>query len=75
MCLSTVFEETAGERKMVCEYVSGISTDETSVTLTDIMGKETVIKKTLKSIQFKKSLNILKVKKPISIPKLFHFNN
>lgn len=59
MCLSTVFEEIAGERKMVCEYVSGISTDETSVTLTDIMGKETVVKGTLKSLDFIKNIIII----------------
>lgn len=59
MCLSTVFEETAGERKMVCEYVSGISTDETSVTLTDIMGRETVVKGSLKSLDFIKNIIII----------------
>ena len=59
MCLSTVFEEVAGERKMVCEYVSGISTDETSVTLTDIMGRETVVKGSLKSLDFIKNIIII----------------
>ena len=59
MCLSTVFEEVAGERKMVCEYVSGISTDETSVTLTDIMGKEVVVKGTLKSLDFIKNIIVI----------------
>lgn len=59
MCLSTVFEEKAGERRMVCEYVSGISTDETSVTLTDIMGKEVVVKGSLKSLDFIKNIIII----------------
>ena len=44
---------------MVCEYVSGISTDETSVTLTDIMGRETVVKGSLKSLDFIKNIIII----------------
>ena len=59
MCLSTVYEETGGERRMVCEYVSGISTDDTSVTLTDIMGQETIVKGSLKSLDFIKNIIII----------------
>lgn len=59
MCLSTVYEEINGEKKMVCEYVSGIATDESQVMLTDIMGKETIVKGTLKSLDFIKNIIII----------------
>lgn len=59
MCLSTVYEEVGGERKKVCEYVSGISTGENAVTLTDIMGKETVVRGTLKSLDFIKNVIVI----------------
>lgn len=59
MCLSTVYEESGGERRMVCEYVSGISTDDTSVKLTDIMGQETIVKGSLKSLDFIKNIIII----------------
>lgn len=59
MCLSTVYEEIGGERRKVCEYVSGIKTDDNSVTLTDIMGKETVVKGALKSLDFIKNIIVI----------------
>lgn len=59
MCLSTVYEETGGERRKVCEYVSGISTDDNGVTLTDIMGKQTTIKGSLKTLDFIKNIIII----------------
>lgn len=59
MCLSTVYEEVGGERRKVCEYVSGISTDDNGVTLTDIMGQQTTIKGSLKTLDFIKNIIII----------------
>ena len=59
MCLSTVFEEVGGQRTKVCEYVSGIKTENDKVTLTDIMGSETVVFGTLKSMDFIKNVIII----------------
>lgn len=59
MCLSTVYEETAGERRKVCEYVSGIAADNGAITLTDIMGREYVIHGALKSLDFIKNVIVI----------------
>ncbi len=59
MCLSTVYEEVNGEQKKVCEYVSGISANDGTITLTDIMGRETVVKGTLKSLDFIKNIIVI----------------
>ena len=59
MCLSTVYEDVGGERRKVCEYVSGISTENGGVTLTDIMGKQTTVKGSLKTLDFIKNIIII----------------
>ncbi|MBQ4370621.1 MAG: CooT family nickel-binding protein [Oscillospiraceae bacterium] len=50
MCLSTVYEECAGERKKLCEYVSGVSADGDNITMTDIMGVKTVVRGSIRSL-------------------------
>lgn len=59
MCLSTVYEETAGERRKVCEYVSGIATENDSIILTDIMGREYTVRGALKSLDFIKNVIVI----------------
>ena len=43
MCLSTVFEERGGEQTKLAEYVSSVREEAGRITLTDIMGEETVV--------------------------------
>ncbi len=43
MCLSTVYFEDGGERKKLAEQVGGIAVDGEKVTLTDLLGEETVV--------------------------------
>jgi len=43
MCLSTVYVNQNGERRKVADQVGGIDVDGTKVTLTDLLGEETVI--------------------------------
>ena len=43
MCLSTVFEEHGGEQTKLAEYVSAVREETGKITLTDIMGTETVV--------------------------------
>lgn len=50
MCLSTVFEERGAQQTKLCEYVSGIRAEGDKITLTDIMGAETVVFGTVKSV-------------------------
>lgn len=50
MCLSTVYMTDGGERTKLAEYVSGIRAEGEKITLTDIMGLETVVYGTLKSV-------------------------
>lgn len=52
MCLSTVYTVEPGgeERTKVCEYVSGVSATGDSVVLTDIMGIETVLRGSIRSL-------------------------
>ena len=50
MCLSTVYKADGSERTKLAEYVSGVRTEGDKITLTDIMGLETVVFGTLKSV-------------------------
>ena len=59
MCLSAVYEVRDGRETLMCEYVTAISLDGAVVTLTDIMGVETVMTGALKSIDLVK--NIIKI--------------
>ena len=50
MCLSTVFEERGAQQTKLCAYVSGVRAEGDKITLTDIMGAETVVYGTVKSV-------------------------
>ena len=50
MCLSTVYKADGSERTKLAEFVSGVRAEGDRITLTDIMGLETVIFGTLKSV-------------------------
>ncbi len=50
MCLSTVYKADGSERVKLAEYVSGVRAEGDRITLTDIMGAETVVVGTLKSV-------------------------
>ena len=50
MCLSTVYKADGSERVKLAEYVSGVKAEGDKITLTDIMGLETVVFGTLKSV-------------------------
>ena len=50
MCLSTVYKADGSERVKLAEYVSGVRAEGEKITLTDIMGMETVVFGTLKSV-------------------------
>ena len=50
MCLSTVYKSDGSERTKLAEYVSGVRAEGDKITLTDIMGIETVVFGTLKSV-------------------------
>ncbi len=50
MCLSTVYKADGSERVKLAEYVSGVRAEGDKITLTDIMGLETVVFGTLKSV-------------------------
>ena len=59
MCLSAVYEIINGNERLVSEHVSAINLKDDLITLTDLMGEETVIKGSLKSIDLVK--NIIKI--------------
>ena len=50
MCLSTVFEECGQQQAKLAEYVSGVRAEGEKITLTDIMGTETVVYGKVKSV-------------------------
>jgi predicted RNA-binding protein len=50
MCLSTVYKADGSEKTKLAEYVSGVRAENGKITLTDIMGVETVVLGTLKSV-------------------------
>ena len=50
MCLSTAYKTKGSERVKLAEYVSGVRAEGDRITLTDIMGLETVVYGTLKSV-------------------------
>jgi predicted RNA-binding protein len=59
MCLSSVFEVKDGRETLVCEHVSGVAADDGSVTLTDIMGVETVVTGAITSIDLVKNIILI----------------
>jgi len=54
-----VYEINGGNEKLVCEHAAAISLDGGVITLTDILGAETVISGALKSIDL--ANNIIKI--------------
>jgi predicted RNA-binding protein len=59
MCLSSVFEVRDGHETLVCEHVSGVTADGGSVTLTDIMGVETVVMGAVTNIDLVKNIILI----------------
>ncbi len=50
MCLSDAYEVTGGERRPLMSYVSGISVENNTITLTDMLGARKIISGSLKSV-------------------------
>lgn len=59
MCLSTVMLEKNGTSEKVCEYVSNVKAEGNKITLTDVLGTETLVYGTIKSMDFIKNLIIV----------------
>ena len=55
MCLSTVYKADGSERTKLAEYVSSVRSEGDKITLTDIMGAETVIFGAMKSVDLVKN--------------------
>lgn len=60
MCLSTVYEVRDGSENKLCECVSSIEVGDGNVTMTDIMGQETVVKGTIVNIDLVKNIILIK---------------
>jgi predicted RNA-binding protein len=57
MCLSTVYKlGEGGTRQMLAEYVSSVTVSGAAVTLTDIMGNETVVPGFLRAVDLVKNV-------------------
>lgn len=67
MCLSAVYEVGSGEQKLLCEYTTAVSFDGGSITFTDIMGEETVITGSLKTIDLVKNIITVEMKKEVIV--------
>lgn len=50
MCLSDAYELVGGERRPLMSYVSGISVEDSVITLTDMLGARKIIPGTLRSV-------------------------
>ena len=55
MCLSTVYKADGSERTKLVEYVSTVRSEGDKITLTDIMGAETVVYGAMKSVDLVKN--------------------
>ena len=55
MCLSTVYKADGSERTKLAEYVSSVRSEGDKITLTDIMGLETVVYGAMKSVDLVKN--------------------
>lgn len=55
MCLSTVYKADGSERTKLAEYVSSVQSEGDKITLTDIMGLETVVYGAMKSVDLVKN--------------------
>ena len=64
MCLSTVYKADGSERFKLAEYVSSVRSEGDKITLTDIMGAETVIFGAMKSVDLVKNEILIEGAKP-----------
>ncbi len=64
MCLSTVYKADGSERVKLAEYVSSVRSEGDKITLTDIMGAETVIFGAMKSVDLVKNEILIEGAKP-----------
>jgi predicted RNA-binding protein len=56
MCLSTAWKlDGLGEKEMLGEYISGVSVAGDTITLTDLMGNETIVKGILRGVDLIKN--------------------
>ena len=55
MCLSTVYKADGSERTKLAEYVSSVRSEGDRITLTDIMGMETVVFGAMTSVDLVKN--------------------
>ncbi|MDR3335694.1 MAG: CooT family nickel-binding protein [Treponema sp.] len=56
MCLSTAWKlDSLGEKEMLGEYISGVSVAGDTITLTDLMGNETIVKGILRGVDLIKN--------------------
>ena len=55
MCLSTVYKADGSERTKLAEYVSTVRSEGDKITLTDIMGLETVVYGAMTSVDLVKN--------------------
>lgn len=62
MCLSDAFEIKDGQRSPLLNYVSGISVDGDSITLTDMLGARKTVTGTLKSVDLTKNVILIEMK-------------
>lgn len=63
MCLSDAYELVGGERRPLMNYVSGISIEDGSVTLTDMLGARKVVAGTLKSVDLTRNEIVIEAPK------------
>ena len=59
MCLSTVYKIKGQEQEKICEYVSRVENKGDGFVFTDVMGEETEVKGTLRSMDFVKNIILL----------------
>lgn len=62
MCLSDAFEIKDGKRNPLLHYVSGISVDGDSITLTDMLGSKKTVTGTLKSVDLTSNVILIEMK-------------
>ena len=59
MCLSDAYEVIGGERKPLMNYVSGISVENGTVTLTDMLGARKIVTGSLKSVDLTRNVILI----------------
>lgn len=59
MCLATVYKKKKSQDSLICEYVSKVDIDSSTIKLTDIMNNITSINGSLKEIDLEKNYIII----------------